>query len=68
MRPGLDVIARLAKLEATDMIDLASPKPEPNNPTGDEAPVDSPRMDEVLDEALEESFPASDPPAVGALS
>jgi hypothetical protein len=27
---------------------------------------DKKHMDELLDEALEESFPASDPPSVGA--
>jgi hypothetical protein len=37
---------------------LPTPKPEPGEPTND-------RVEEELDKALEESFPASDPPAVG---
>ena len=37
----------------------ADPKPKPEEPAADD------HLEEELDEALEESFPASDPPAVG---
>jgi len=37
----------------------ADPKPEPEKRTPND------QLEEELDEALEESFPASDPPAVG---
>jgi len=38
-----------------------TPKPEAEEPPADD------HIEEELDEALEESFPASDPPAVGRL-
>jgi uncharacterized protein len=42
----------------------------PKTPQGSQGPQqpDKQHIDELLDEALEESFPASDPPAVGGVS
>jgi hypothetical protein len=41
---------------------MSTPKPEPEEPAGNDD------IEEQLDEALDESFPASDPPAVGKSS
>jgi hypothetical protein len=39
--------------------------PEPCPSTGKPAPSETTHDEDALDEALEESFPASDPPAAG---
>jgi len=41
--------------------------PQPGSSTGVNRPTtpEDPHLEDDLDEALEESFPASDPPAVG---
>jgi hypothetical protein len=57
-------------MDQDDMTDSPSLAPKAGLPTEKKPPAPSETIhdEEALDEALEESFPASDPPAVGASS